>query len=148
MAERVNFKPNDIEFFYKEEIKFSLNEEKCILYVPHRWNQEAIDGLLISKIKNKLYVAPIQITFDKNSHSDSESKFFSSIWPNLKSNLSGFEGELKIIFIWITSKSDTDVKVDVKNRTTRNGTFEINPDYIQVVMGFGNVNIDIDRYLS
>ncbi|RHZ66308.1 hypothetical protein Glove_308g2 [Diversispora epigaea] len=149
MANRANFKPNDMEFFYDEkEIKFSSNEGKCILYVPRRWNQETIDGLLISNSKDKLYVAPIQITFDKSIHSDSESKFFSSIWPNLKSNLSGFEDRLEIMFIWITSESDTDVKVDFKYKETRNKTFEINPEYTQVVMGFGNVNRDINRYLS
>ncbi|CAG8606212.1 6144_t:CDS:2, partial [Diversispora eburnea] len=149
MANRVNFKPNDIEFFCDEkEIKFSSNEGKCILYLPRRWNQEAIDGLLISKTNNKLYVAPIQITFDKSSHSDSEGIFFSSIWPNLKSNISGFEDGLEIIFIWITSESDTDVKVDIKSKETRNKPFEINPEYTQVVMEFGNVNRDINRYLS
>jgi len=91
MANRITFKPNNIEFSCDEkEIKFSSNEGKCILYLPRRWNQEAIDGLLISKTNNELYVAPIQIAFDKSSHSDSEGIFFSSIWPNLKSNLSGF----------------------------------------------------------
>ncbi|RHZ86647.1 hypothetical protein Glove_48g39 [Diversispora epigaea] len=73
IANRVNFKPNDMEFFWDEkEIRFSSNEGKFILYLPRRWNQEAIDGLLISKTNNKLYVAPIQITLDKSSHSNSE----------------------------------------------------------------------------
>ncbi|CAG8536196.1 162_t:CDS:2, partial [Acaulospora colombiana] len=72
----------------------------------------AIEGLLISQTNNKLYVAPVQVTLDKSGHSDSEGKFFSSIWPNLKSNLSGFEDGLEIIFIWITSESDTDVTVE------------------------------------
>ncbi|RHZ84084.1 hypothetical protein Glove_85g77 [Diversispora epigaea] len=149
MVNHINFKPNDMEFFCDEkEIKFSSNEGKCILYLPRCWNQEAIDGLLISKTNNKLYVAPIQITFDISSHSDSEDIFFSSIWPNLKSNLSVFENRLEIIFIWITSESDTDVKVNVKYRTTQNNTFEINLNYTQVVMGFGNVNRDINQYLS
>ncbi|CAG8559834.1 42296_t:CDS:2 [Gigaspora margarita] len=149
MANRVTFKPNDIEFFCDEkEIRFSSNEGKCILYLPRRWNQEAIDGLLISKTNNKLYVAPIQITLDKSGHSDSEGIFFSNIWPNLKSTLSGLEDGLEIIFIWITSESDTDVAVEINSRKTRNQTFEINPDYARVVMGFGNVNKDIDRYLS
>ncbi|CAG8624233.1 4022_t:CDS:2, partial [Scutellospora calospora] len=149
MANRVTFKPNDIEFFCDEkEIRFSSNEGKCILYLPRRWNQEAIDGLLISKTNNKLYIAPIQITLDKSSHSDSEGIFFSNIWPNLKSTLSDFEDGLEIIFIWITSESDTDVEVEINSRKTRNQTFEINPDYARVVMGFGNVNKDIDRYLS
>ncbi|CAG8834424.1 11663_t:CDS:2, partial [Gigaspora margarita] len=139
MANRVTFKPNDIEFFCDEkEIRFSSNEGKCILYLPRRWNQEAIDGLLISEMNNKLYVAAIQITLDKSSHSDSEGIFFSNIWPNLKSTLSGLEGGLEIIFIWITSKSDTDVIVEINSRKTRNKTFEINPDYVRVVMGFEN----------
>ncbi|CAG8593909.1 20149_t:CDS:2, partial [Racocetra fulgida] len=140
--------PNDIEFFCDEkEIRFSSNEGKCILYLPRCWNQEAIDGLIISKTNNKLYVAPIQITLDKGSHSDSEGIFFSNIWPNLKSTLLGLEDGLEIIFIWITSKSDTDVIVEINSRKTRNKTFEINHDYTRVVMGFGNVNKDIDRYL-
>ncbi|CAG8484660.1 7266_t:CDS:2, partial [Acaulospora colombiana] len=120
---------------------------KCMLYLP-RWNQEAIDGLLISQTNNKLYVAPIEVTLDKSGHSDSEVKFFSSIWPNLKSNLPGFEDGLEIIFIWITSESDTDVTVEIKSRKIRNKSFEINPDYIRVVMGFRNVSRDINRYLS
>ncbi|CAG8643231.1 4952_t:CDS:2 [Ambispora gerdemannii] len=149
MANGVNFKPDDMEFFYDEkQIRFSSNEGKCMLYLPRCWNQEAIDVLLISQTNNKLYVAPVQVTLDKSSHSDSEGKFFSSIWPNLKSNLSGFEDRLKIIFIWITSKSDTDLTVESKSRKTRNNSFEINPDYIQVVLGFRNVNRDIDQYLS
>ncbi|CAG8722695.1 11336_t:CDS:2, partial [Acaulospora morrowiae] len=149
MANRVNFKPDDMEFFYDEkQIRFYSNEGKCMFYLPRCWNQEAIDGLLISQTNNKLYVAPVQITLDKSSHSDSEGKFFSSVWPNLKSNLSCFEDRLEIIFIWITNESDTDVTVESKSRKTRNKSFEINPDYIQVVMGFGNVNRDINQYLS
>ncbi|CAG8556996.1 5414_t:CDS:2 [Paraglomus brasilianum] len=146
MANGVNFKPDDMEFFYDEkQIRFSSNEGKCMLYLPRCWNQEAIDGLLISQTNNKLYVAPVQITLDKSSHSDFEGKFFSSIWPNLNPNLSG---ELEIIFIWITSESNTDVPVESKSRKTRNKSHEINPDYIKIVMGFGNVNRNIDRYLS
>ncbi|RIB06860.1 hypothetical protein C2G38_2046468 [Gigaspora rosea] len=130
MANGVTFKPNDIEFFCDEkEISFSSNEGKCILYLPRSWNQEAIDGLLILKTNNKLYVAPIQITLDKRNHSNSEEIFFSSIWPNLKSTLSGFEDGLEIIFIWITSKSDADEIVEINSRKTRNKTLEINPDY-------------------
>ncbi|KAF0541712.1 hypothetical protein F8M41_005199 [Gigaspora margarita] len=149
MANHVTFKPNDIEFFCDEkEIRFSSSEGKCILYLPRRWNQEAIDGLLFLKTNNKLYIAPIQITLDKNRHSNSEEIFFSNIWPNLKSTLSGFEDELEILFIWITNKSDADEIVEINSRKSRNKTLEINSDYSRVVIEFGNVNKDIGRYLS
>ncbi|CAG8699468.1 3244_t:CDS:2, partial [Acaulospora morrowiae] len=109
MANRVNFKPNDMEFF---------NDEKKSDFL---------------RMKGDLYVAPIRITLDKSGHSDSEGKIFSSIWSNLKSNLSGFEDGLEIIFIWITSKSGTDTKMERKSRKTRNSSFEINPEYIQFI---------------
>uniref|UniRef100_U9UR05 Crinkler effector protein N-terminal domain-containing protein n=1 Tax=Rhizophagus irregularis (strain DAOM 181602 / DAOM 197198 / MUCL 43194) TaxID=747089 RepID=U9UR05_RHIID len=149
MANRVNFKPGGMECFYnEEEIKFSSNEEKCMFYLPCCWNQEAIDGLLISQTKDKLYVAPVQITLNKDNHSDSERKFFSSIWPNLKPNLSSFEDKLEIMFIWITHRSGTDESVECITKETRNKAHEINPNYTRVVIGFGNVNSDINRYLS
>ncbi|EXX67380.1 uncharacterized protein OCT59_004648 [Rhizophagus irregularis] len=148
MANRVNFKPGGMEFFYNEKkIKFSSNEEKCMFYLPCCWNQEAIDGLLILQTKDKLYVAPVQITLNKDNHSDSERKFFSSIWPNLKPNLSNFEDKLEIMFIWITHRSETDESVECITKETRNKNHEINPNYTRVVIGFGNVNSDINRYL-
>ncbi|CAB5179533.1 unnamed protein product [Rhizophagus irregularis] len=148
MANRVNFKPGGMEFFYNEkEIKFSSNEEKCMFYLPCCWNQEAIDGLLISQTKDKLYVAPVQITLNKDNHSDSERKFFSSIWPNIKPTLSSFEDKLEIMFIWITHRSETDESVECITKKTRNKNHEINPNYTRVVIGFGNVNSDINRYL-
>ncbi|RGB23542.1 hypothetical protein C1646_748171 [Rhizophagus diaphanus] len=132
MANHVNFKPGGMEFFYNEkEIKFSLNEEKCMFYLPCCWNQEAIDGLLILQTKDKLYIAPVQITLNKDNHSDSERKFFSSIWPNLKPNLSSFEDKLEIMFIWITHRSETDELVECITKETRNKNYEINPNYTQ-----------------
>jgi len=130
MADSINLKPGKMEFFYDEkEITFFSNEEKCVFYIPSRWNQKAIDGLIVSQTKDMLYVAPIQITINKESHSDSEGEFFSSIWPKLKPNLSRYD-KLKIMFIWITHRGDTNILVDVGCliKETRNENYELNPD--------------------
>ena len=149
MAGNVNFKPGKMGYFFdeKEIIKFFSNSEKCMFYVPYRWNQKAIDGLIISQTKDILYVAPIQITLNKDGHSDSEGEFFSSIWPKLKPGLLRYTDKLAIIFIWITHRGDTNVLVDRLAKETRNENYKINPDYTRVVTGFVNVNMDIDRYL-
>jgi hypothetical protein len=99
-----------------------------------------------------LYIAPIQITLDKEGHSDSEGAFFSGIWPELKSNIPN-NLNVEIIFIWITQKNEADVevarKVRRRTRVSKNKEeVEISPDYTSVVTGFANVNRDIYRYLS
>ncbi|UZO21852.1 uncharacterized protein OCT59_014236 [Rhizophagus irregularis] len=128
-----------------EDINFSLSEGACTFYLPRKWNQKSIDGLLALYKTGMLYIAPIQITLDKEGHSDSEGAFFSGIWPELKSNI---PKDVVIIFIWITCKNGADEEVEMKIKKLRNRDVEINPDYISVVTGFANVNKDIDRYLS
>lgn len=148
MTDSISLNPGKMEFFYdEEEITFFSNEERCIFYIPSHWNQKAIDGLIISQTKDKLYVAPIQITINKDSHSDSEGEFFSSIWPKLKPKLSRYEDKLEIMFIWITYRGDTNILVEHLNKKMRNENYEINPKYTRVVTGFVNVNMDIDIYL-
>ncbi|PKK55930.1 hypothetical protein RhiirC2_764532, partial [Rhizophagus irregularis] len=92
-----------------------------------------------------LYIAPIQITFDKEGHSDSEASFFSGIWPELKPNIPN-NLNIEVIFIWITRKNGIDEEVEKKFKKLRSRNVEINPDYTSVVTGFANVNRDIDRY--
>lgn len=85
MADAINFKVDNYKFFTSiEEINFSMNEGLCTFYLPRLWNQKSIDGLItLYKMKNKkekveedtLYIAPIQITLDKETHSDSEASF-------------------------------------------------------------------------
>ncbi|SRR6266542_399870 len=152
MANKITFKVDSYEFFAStEEINFSLSEGMCTFYLPRKWNQKSIDGLLALYKADTLYIAPIQITFDKERHSDSEGAFFSGIWPKLKSRIPD-NLNVNIIFIWITRKNGVDEEVERKvRRTTRvsvNINVEINPDYISVVTGFVNVNRDIDLYLS
>jgi hypothetical protein len=148
MANKISFKVDHHKFFAStEEIDFSLSEGMCTFYLPRKWNQKSIDGLLAHYTTDTLYVAPIQVTLDKEGHSDSEGAFFSSIWPELKSKIpDGLNTE--VIFIWITCKNEVDEEVEMKVRKLRGKGIEINPDYISVVTGFANVNRDIDRYLS
>ena len=146
MANSIRFKVDSHQFFSGvEDINFSLSEEACTFYLPRKWNQKSIDGLLALYKTGMLYIAPIQITLDKEGHSDSEGAFFSGIWPELKSNI---PKDVVIIFIWITCKNGADEEVEMKIKKLRNRDVEINPDYISVVTGFANVNKDIDRYLS
>jgi len=97
-----------------------------------------------------LYIASVQITFDKENHSDSEGTFFSKIWSELKSGINNLNVE--VIFIWIIQKNEADVEVAKKvirrTRVSKYKEVEINPDYTSVVTGFANVNRDIYRYLS
>ncbi|EXX59067.1 hypothetical protein GLOIN_2v1736611 [Rhizophagus irregularis DAOM 181602=DAOM 197198] len=148
MANSIGFKVDSHQFFSGvEDINFSLSGGTCTFYLPRKWNQKSIDGLLALYKTGMLYIAPIQITFDKEGHSDSEGAFFSGIWPELKSNIPN-NLNVVIIFIWITCKNGADEEVEMKIKKLRNRDVEINPDYISVVTGFANVNRDIDRYLS
>jgi len=54
-AEMINFKPDNYKFFTSiKEINFSMNEEPCTFYLPCRWNQKSIDGLItLHKLRNK-----------------------------------------------------------------------------------------------
>jgi len=147
-AMKVNFKVDRRQFFASlDEIDFSSSQELCTFYLPRKWNQKSIDGLLALHNKSTLYIVPIQITLDKEGHSDSEEAFFSGIWPKLKSGLPN-NLNIEIIFIWITSKNGVDKEVKELVKQIRKGTVGINPAYNSVVTGFANVNRDIDRFLS
>ncbi|CAI2180331.1 6685_t:CDS:1, partial [Funneliformis geosporum] len=133
------------------EINFSWQEEFCMFYLTRKWNQKSIDRLLVLYKTGTLYIAPVQITFDKKNHSDSEGAFFSEIWLELKLGINNLNVE--IIFIWITQKNEADVEVTRKViRRTKVSKYkkevEINPDYTTVVAGFANINRDIYRYIS
>ncbi|CAB5198875.1 unnamed protein product [Rhizophagus irregularis] len=73
--------------------------------------------------ENTLYIAPIQITLNKETHSDSEASFFSGIWPELESKILG------------------GLKVEQR-------TIEINPQYTSIVKAFSCVNIELENILS
>ncbi|PKC66608.1 hypothetical protein RhiirA1_511744 [Rhizophagus irregularis] len=120
-----------------KEIDFSMNEGLCTFYLPRLWNQKSIDGLItLYKMKNKkekveentLYIAPIQITLDKETHSDSEASFFSGIWPELESKILGGL-KVEVIFIWITRENDVDYFVEANKKILKQRTIEINPQY-------------------
>src|ERR1044072_9240830 len=147
-ANKITFKVDSHQFFFSvEEIDFSLSEGICTFYLPRNWNQKSIDGLLAFYKAGSLYIAPIQITFDKESHSDFEGAFFSGIWPELKLKIPD-DLNAEVIFIWITRKNGVDEEVEKKVKQLRGRDIEINPDYVSVVTGFANVNKNIDRYLS
>ncbi|CAB5371148.1 unnamed protein product [Rhizophagus irregularis] len=47
MANSIRFKVDSHQFFSGvEDINFSLSEGACTFYLPHKWNQKSIDGLL------------------------------------------------------------------------------------------------------
>lgn len=136
----ISFHPEEILYFSKnlKEIKPStVGSKSCTLCIPSARNQKAIDALLIKVEKNDkfsgLYIVPIQITINKDTHPDSERSFFDSIWSLLESNLKDFEH--RIIFVWITPKSEPS---EVKRNT----------DYVSVTVGFVNVNDGIDKALK
>ncbi|CAI2197808.1 826_t:CDS:2, partial [Funneliformis geosporum] len=135
-ANKINFKVDGHQFFSTlGDINFSWQEGFCTFYLLRKWNQKSIDGLLVLYRTGTLYIAPVQITFDKKNHSDSEGAFFSEIWPELKSGINNLNVE--IIFIWITQKNEADVEVARKViRRTRVSKYkkevEINPDYTSV----------------
>ncbi|RIB24120.1 hypothetical protein C2G38_2032125 [Gigaspora rosea] len=136
-------------YLYEKKRMEIFTDIKWINCIEKFKNNPSVKGFFAEKACiASIFRNGITITLDKSSHSNSEEIFFSSIWPNLKSTLSGYEDGLEIIFIWITSKSDADEIVEINSRKIRNKTLEINPDYSRVVIGFGNIDKDIDRYLS
>jgi hypothetical protein len=144
---KITFKVDSYQFFSgAEDINFSLSGSMCTFYLPRKWNQKSIDGLLALYETNKLYIAPIQITINKEGHSSSEADFFTGIWPELKPNIPK-NLNVEVIFVWITRKNGIDEEVELKFKGLRNRNIE-NPNYTSVVTGFVNVNRDIDRYLS
>jgi hypothetical protein len=157
IADTINFKPDSYKFFTSiKEINFSMNEGPCTFYLPRRWNQKSIDGLItLHKLQNKkekvdkdtLYIAPIQITLDKETHSDSEASFFSGIWPELKSKISG-DLRVEVIFIWITRENDVDYFVEANKKILKGKTIEINPQYTSIVTAFRWINIELENILS
>src|ERR1051325_7552662 len=59
MANKINFKVDHSKFFAStEEINFSLSEGMCTFYLPRKWNQKSIDGLLTLYKTSTLYIAP------------------------------------------------------------------------------------------
>ncbi|GES90603.1 hypothetical protein GLOIN_2v1786107 [Rhizophagus clarus] len=157
MANAINFKFDNYKFFTSiEEIDFSMNEGLCTFYLPRLWNQKSIDGLLtLYKKKNKkekvdedtLYIAPIQITLDKEKHSDSEASFFSGIWPELESKISG-DLKVEVMFIWITRENDVDYFVEANKKILKERTIEINPQYTSIVKAFRCINNELEDILS
>ncbi|CAG8510377.1 4399_t:CDS:10 [Funneliformis caledonium] len=85
--------------------------------------------------KDTLYIALIQITLDKETHSDSEASFFSGIWPELKSKISG-DLKVEVMFIWITRENDVDDLVEAKKKILKGRPVEINPQYTSIVTTF------------
>jgi hypothetical protein len=157
IANAINFKFDNYKFFTSiKEINPSINEGSCTFYFPRRWNQKSIDGLItLYKKKNKnekveedtLYIAPIQITLDKETHSDSEASFFSGIWPELSSKISG-DLKVEVIFIWITRENDVDYFIEAKEKILKKRTIEINPQYKSIVTAFRCINIELENVLS
>ncbi|RGB41573.1 hypothetical protein C1646_739046 [Rhizophagus diaphanus] len=152
MADTKNFKPDEYKFFACiDEINFTLSEGLCTIHLPRYWNQKSIDLLLTFyktyKNVSKLYIAPIQITLDRDSHSNSEASFFSDIWPVLKLKVPSTL-EMEIIFIWITHENDVDYFVEEKWKKLRGRNIEVNPKYTRIVKSFKNVNIDLENSLS
>ena len=94
-----------------------------------------------------LYIALIQITLDKETHSDFETFFFSRIWPELKSKISG-DLKVEVIFIWITRENDVDSIVEAKEKILKGRTTEINPQYTSIVTTFRCINIKLENILS
>ncbi|CAI2193415.1 8083_t:CDS:2 [Funneliformis geosporum] len=157
IANVINFKPDNYKFFTSiQEINFSMNEGPCTFYLPRRWNQKSIDGLItLHKLQNKkekvdkdtLYIVPIQITFDKETHSDSEASFFSGIWPGLKSKMLG-DLKVEVIFIWITRENDVDYFVEANEKMLKGRMIEINPQYTSIVTTFKSINVELENILS
>jgi hypothetical protein len=157
LAKEIYFKPDNYKFFTSiKEINFSMNEGSCTFYLPRRWNQKSIDGLItLYKLQNKkekidhdtLFIVPIQITLDKETHSDSEASFFAGIWPELKSKISG-DLRVEVIFIWITREKDVKYFVKANEKILRGRSVEINPQYTSIVTAFRNINVELENILS
>jgi hypothetical protein len=157
IAKEITFKPGNYKFFTSiKEISFSMDQGSCTFYLPRRWNKKSIDGLItLYKLRNKkekvdkdtLYIVPIQITVDKETHSNSEESFFSEIWRDLKPKLPG-NLEAEVIFTWITRESSEDYIVKAKVITLKEKTIEINPQYTSVTIAFRRINIDLGTILS
>lgn len=97
--------------------------------------------------EDTLYIAPIQITLDKENHSDSEASFFSGIWPELESKISG-DLKVEVKFIWITRENDVDSIVEANEKKLKGKTIEINPQYTSIVTAFRCINIELENILS
>lgn len=75
------------------------------LFVPTRFNYDAIDGVvaLLGKTKKTIDLLPIQITI-ANGHSDSEQMFLSKWWPKYLAEIRkqfGTAYTISITFVWI-----------------------------------------------
>jgi hypothetical protein len=119
---------------------------KQALYIPYNFNHEAIDGLIlkVNEEKNEAYIIPIQITIAKK-HSKSEDKFFNN-WKNWTSGLTKYN--IKTTFLWITENKPLKESVMANDRTTRQATTIINPQYQKVVVTVREVNQNIGDSLK
>lgn len=89
------------------------------LFVPTRFNYEAIDGIVayLNKARKSLSLFPIQITIAKD-HSDSEEKFFLKWWLKYVTaihNRFGTDYSIFVTFVWIHKDQEriTNVEKDV-----------------------------------
>lgn len=89
------------------------------LFVPTRFNYEAIDGIIahLNKGRKSLALYPIQITIAKD-HSDSEEKFFLKWWLKYVDAIHsrfGTDYSITVTFIWIHKDQEhiTNVEKDV-----------------------------------
>ena len=136
------YSPSSIETsFFKGEIpSFDTSKDKTVLYIPQRYNFPTIDGIIVrtegieikaggkkpqqtqeeEETKPKLFMYPIQITLNLETHSDSRTNFFNK-WKTWTQNLSRFE---VLPEFWWISPEEAWEKPHTKNKNNI-------PDYVE-----------------
>lgn len=105
------------------------------LFVPTRFNYEAIDGIVVmlGKTSKLIELYPIQITI-ADKHSDSEQMFFKKWWPKylraIRKQL-GTAYSISITFVWIYKDQEfvtnevKDVPVETRRAVDKYTVFKL-----------------------
>jgi hypothetical protein len=92
-----------VKVFYGEFPNLKPDSNRLVLHIPAIFNYKAIDGIIVKKLGNQVFIYPLQISVAR-SHKDSHKMFF-DMWNKWIETLKGFD--VHPTFIWITENGDT-----------------------------------------
>ncbi|RPA80199.1 hypothetical protein BJ508DRAFT_327510 [Ascobolus immersus RN42] len=138
-----------VRYFESDWPTIDLETEGATLYLPSRYNNGAIDALLVfvtkparSGAKILVHLMPIQITLSVQWHSDSETAFFLLFIPIVEAWSSAYNVEFTFAWIGPTSNEVS----PVRKNSLRSGV--AHPSFARLHLDFGDINPKINEGLE
>ena len=112
-------RPMEVTFFPRNVPSINTTTNGPVLYIPEEFNSRGIDGIIVwiapkpknKRVKQKLFMFPLQITLAPDKHSNSRKNFFAK-WETW----TGRPEEFAVMpeFVWISPKA-AETKEHVKD---------------------------------